>query len=303
MRPEDQDFLRQLIAETNALPKHAMPGRLAMIVNHPGVLAYEAKTPEQYDEDMRRAHFLDRINKQYDRPVAFMPASLARVATDRKHGKLDKLSSPYDRRGYMAPGAPLHNAMAWWSSLPAVAYAASAKLANAVDPEAPWDDKADDKFNSSLNTLTVYGAEDAGLVPKNTPTVMDVAASGRDARGAVRWDEQLDPRMVNDAISQDTAAKQLAITPDGYSHLKRLGASNRAAMWGGLAMDSIVDPYSNLLPAARLARAGRQRAAAKELMKDFGLGFGVGAAVEAPAVYDQAGQAIRRLVGTDHLEK
>lgn len=273
------DELRRLIAETNALPKAQLPGWGSLTWNHPGVLAYGVKDPQQYDQDMRRAHFLDAAKVMED-----LPPQLALEAHRYKTGQMGDLRSPYHRRGYLAPGAPLHNAMGWMQSLPSMGYHASAMLANAVDPVAPYDPDAKRKFDSALNTFTMYGAEDRGLVPKGTPTIMEPVSAGKEAMGSVPW-HRLSPDNVYGVIDAVTSAAQSGMLMDGRTHLTRAGVPSAAAGVLGAVMDGTMDPFVGLPTTWALSRAGKTGAAAVNMAQDYALPLGIEGIINAPKGY------------------
>jgi hypothetical protein len=302
--PEDMEFLRQLVRETNALPQHAMPGFFSRIVNHPGAMAYQTKSEDQYDQDMRRAHFLEKINERFPHGAAgHLPYEVVGPAIDYKYGKMPDLKSPY-QRGLLTPGSHLSNVMNGMAALPSAAYSLSGVLANSVDPEAPWDPQAEKRLARAVNTLTMYGAEDFGLVPKGTGTFADELPEQRRQKEQVSW-QTLDPSSDYAAIDEATHKKQWEGTRTGFDHYTDLGASPGLATALGFFSDAALDPVNNLTHAAILARAGKIAPAWKKVGWDVAFPTAGVALERAPAIMrglDKAGARLRELMGNPDLQ-
>lgn len=279
MEPSDADFIRKLIEETESLPKARMPGRLSLIVSHPGILSYETKTPEQYDSDLRRKHFLDKISSEY-KNAAYLPPEIAGPLTEYRHGNLGDLGSPYQHNGATSGRSPIGKGMSAMQSFAAIPINAARMLAHNIDPVQDRFPDAGRNLAVAANTLSMYGLEDAGVVPKGTGTIEDTYDQESDARSRVPW-SVLDRRNPDSAIREVTEDRIARTLPTSSEHLMEAGVPWWAAMpWGG-AMDMVLDPYPGFLGAAKAARAGRPAGAI--LAKEAAIGIGPGAAV--PAAY------------------
>jgi hypothetical protein len=271
---EDADFLRQLIAEARAMKTKPLPGGISLAVNHPGYLSYGVDTPAEYDQDQRNKYILSRLNERYPRTLAGFPSDIQGAVIDYRYGNMPDIDSPYHYRGWFTSGAPLHNVVTSMSSLPAAAYGVSGMLANAVDPKAPWDPNAKKTFDTALNTLSAYKAEDLGLVPQGTKTFADVAEDARHARGAWRGGP-----IGRDAYNAQVAdyATRTGSQTSGYDHWKRSGVPDTPALFLGAATDAVLDPYNGLGRAVRVAKEGKRAHALVELAKEFGFGQAIAA--------------------------
>lgn len=231
-----EDLIRQLIDETNALPKHSLPTGFDLYRQNPGRMGfgYQQKSPERYDQDMRRAHFLERL-KEADR------TEYARVAGD----DLESLRSPYQP---LSADHPLVNAGRWFSSLPGAVYATGQMLANKVDPEAnPYPNAADD-YAKNMNNFLFFLDEPFG---KNKNQMRDMQDM-RTAQDAVPWDALGAPRDVIDQIVEGPyAAKATPKSGSEFLSETHLAGPERqvlepytkpAAVLGGAFMDATIDP-------------------------------------------------------------
>jgi len=298
MDQEDEDFLRKLIAETEAMQPSVQeaPGigqALAPLVG------YEAKSGGHLAQDMRRKYFLDQLNKRYGANPSYLPAELSGPLVDYRQGKLGDLGSQYRNEGMFTGRNPLAKGFQWFASPGAVALNASQwvgdKIAPGMYPE------AGKNLAKSLNTATVYGAEDFGLVPKGTGTVYDDYAEEREQRGEVPW-TALDAGDVYDVLGHMRQSRIDRSTPASRQHLEKMGVNPTvASLWGGV-MDTMLDPFNRTGTVLRAARAGVP-GAAKELAKDYMVGVGVPAGTEAvgaaPAVYDNIDKLLNRLHGVE----
>lgn len=280
---EDADYLRQLIAEARELKTKPLPGGVSLAVNHPGYLAYGTDTPGEYDQDQRNQYILSRLSERYPRPTAALPFPVAEAVVNYKQGNMPDIESPYHYRGWFTSGAPLHNVVTSLSSLPAAAYGASGMLANAVDPVAPFDPDAKKKFDAALNTLTAYGAEERGWVPKGTKTFADVAEDARLARGAWRGGP-IGREGYNAAVAD--LATRTASQASGGDHWQRLGVPETPALFLGAATDAVLDPYNGLGGFARMAKEGKRARALLELTKEFGYGQAMAGGITAMKAYE-----------------
>jgi hypothetical protein len=147
-------------------------------------------------------------------------------------------------------------------------------LANAVDPVAPYDKDAKKKWDSSLNTLTGYGAEAIGLVPRGTPTFADAAANARDQRGnrTARYAADMDLPSWRNKVQEDATNQANDMYVDGVEHYERAGMPKPYAYFAGAAQDAVLDPYNGLGRAVGIAQAGKPMGALWDLVKEFGFG-------------------------------
>ena len=242
-----------------------LPGRLAR-----SVAGYEMDSQKEWADKQRQEKLLQRLAALHPSPAdrAKIDPRIASEIGSYERGELDSLKSPYHWRGVLAPGAPLYNAAAAFSAVPQMAVASSQRLANWVDPQGNPYPNAKKQFDSALNTATLYGAEAAGMVPKGTPTVVDVAEQARQMRGQrpaniapAAWDE-----IVSGVSQQQAADLQLSAADS----LHAAGVPKTAAMILGTGMDSVLDPWNGLGHSVRAARAGKRALGA--LIGEFGTG-------------------------------
>lgn len=227
----DEDLIRQLIQETEALPRHELPGSWEWAKNHPGILSYRTKDPKRYDQDMRRAYFLQQMDKR---------APAERTSEMLRAGQSDAiraLRSPYEPYG--ADG-PLSNFGRLYSSLPGAVYATGQMLANKMDPEGMPYPEAYDDFAKNVNNLAVV-AEPMGRNKNHMRDMQDM----RDAQAMLPWHAGLAPeslpRELADAVIEDTA-KRRADPKTGQEFLQDSGVQGNPALVGGALMDAVVDP-------------------------------------------------------------
>lgn len=270
MTPEERAFILKLIEETNALPKAQMPNRLALLANPALLATSEIKSPQQYDQDMRRKHFLDKLSDEFRNPN-YLPPDLSGPLIEYKHGRMDDLGSPYQYNGFFQGRAPLAKGFQWWASMPAAALNASRLAADAIDPAQKRFPDAGKNLAKAVNTLTAYGAEDYGMVPKGTGTVADDYAAEHYARGQVPW-QALDRSKPFGEIREITQANIDRAIPSSHQHLMESGVPEGAALPWGAMMDMMLDPYPGFVGAAAKARRGLPFA--RELLGEAGLGMG-----------------------------
>lgn len=242
-----------------------LPGRLAR-----SVAGYEMDSQKEWADKQRQEKLLQRLSSTHPTPAdrAKIDPRIASEIASYERGELDSLKSPYHWRGFFAPGAPLYNAAAAFSAVPQMAVASSQRLANWVDPQGNPYPNAKKQFDSALNTATLYGAEAAGMVPKGTPTVVDVAEQARQMRG--QRPENVAPGAW-DAMVAGVAQKQAAdMQLSAADSLHAAGVPKTAAMVLGTGMDSVLDPLNGLGHAVRAARAGKRAIGA--LASEFGIG-------------------------------
>ena len=265
-------YLRQLIEESRGIKTKPLPSSAAWGWN-PSILTHGIDSQAEWNEDQRQAYILGKLAEKYPDARASLPPDVAEEVEAFRGGKRTDLTTPYHYRGVLTAGAPLHNLFQGMSTVPALMYAGSAKLANAVDPVAPFDPDADKKWNTALNTLTGYGAEWAGLVPKGTKTFADVAAEANDQRGntAARQAENMSLQSWRNKVQEDAVQKVDDMYIDGPEHFRRAGVPHVPSLFMGAGADAVMDPYNGLGNAMRLAKSGAPMKALWGLAKEFGL--------------------------------
>jgi hypothetical protein len=147
---------------------------------------------------------------------------------------------------------------------------------------------AEKNLQKSLNTLTVYGAEDYGLVPRNTGTAMDVDESARETRGMVPWHASVDEaaeRMAD--IDAASGAMKDRFLPTGYDHLTKSGIPAKYAQYWGPVMDMVLDPSPAIVDAWKLSKAGNPMRAIKAMATEAAPMLGPTAAIEGYTAYDK----------------
>lgn len=295
MTPEEAAFIRRLIEETNALPQAKMPNRLALMANPALLATSEIKSPQQYDQDMRRKHFLDKLSEEFQNPN-YLPPQISGPLIDYKHGRMSDLDSAYQYNGVFQGRAPLAKAFQWWASMPAIALNTSRAAAHAIDPAQNRYPDAGKNLAKAVNTLTVYGAEDYGLVPKGTGTVADDFANESYARGQVPW-QALDRSTPFGEIRESTQAAMDRAIPSSYQYLEEAGVPESVAMPWGAMMDMMLDPYPGFVGAAVKARRGLPYG--RELASEIGIGLGPASAVPAVGAAGRSYGALRDLLSEE----
>lgn len=290
MDPVDEAFLRKLIDETKALPLAEMPSDLELAVGHPGILMNEIKSPQQYDQDMRRKYFLDKASGYYENAAA-APAEIIQQIQKYRRGEMEDLGTPYENQGFWQGRMPTSKGFQWWASLPAVAYNAAKLSANAITPN--MYPEAGKDLAKAANTFAFGFPEDLGALPRGTGTIMDDFNREKDERGLVPWVALDTDEAFQDLADRRQDAIDQAI-PSGSQYLESVGVDGPVKyVWGGL-MDSFLDPFTNTAGTLKAARAGKP--ALGMLLGDYAVGVGVPAAA---TVYGQADRLIERLRGGD----
>lgn len=281
--PEDgTPYLRQLISESREMKTKPLPSGWGLTAGTPWFgIAHGVDSPGEWEEDQRQAYVLDKLSQKYPEPYVNLPAQVANEVEAYRRGERKDLQTPYHYRGWYTSGAPLHNIVQSFSAVPSLAYSASALAANAVDPVAPFDPDAKKTWDSSLNTLTGYGAEALGLVPKGTPTYADAAEDARYQRGnnAARREAGMGREEWNKAGEVLADSKVDAMYVDGNEHLQKAGVPPIPALFLGAGMDAVTDPYNGLNKAVKAAKLGKP--ALSSLLKEFGIGQGMAGAATA----------------------
>jgi hypothetical protein len=295
-----EEVVREARAAAAAMKTKPLPGALGMLAGHPGVLAYEYDSPEEYENDQRRAELLRRLSDYAEQnklnPLGTFGPDLSSDINAYRRGEVD--NTPYHYRGYLAPGSPWSNAFQVLGGLAGTAYQGSRRLANAIDPAQNRYPDAKEGFDRALNTLTMYGAEDYGLVPRGTGTTVEITEEARRARGKAPWDAGVEGvKAYNELLAQGTQDKMDRAIPTGYNHLSELGAPYPVAMMGGAVMDMILDPNPAFLGAAMQARRGLP--AMRELISETSLGGGPSAAAVVPYMWDESMNYLHGLNGQE----
>lgn len=287
---QDRAAIDEAYAAAKAMKTKPVPGWATPLA---GVIGYAVDSPAEYANDQRRAELLRRLSAYAeDKNISgvFSPEVAKEIRAYRK-GEVN--NTPFHYRGFFAPGAPLHTGMQWWASVPALAYNAGKVLGNQITPGMYPD--AEKNLAKAANTLTMYAAEDYGLVPKGTGTIVDDAEAARYERGKVGFDQPSSLLEAYGALQQEKAQKRIdQAIPSGWQHYESLGLPPEAAVPLGVMSDIVLDPYSSAGSAMRLARAGKHAAAAGEVARDSALGAGIPMATSIPYYFDKL---INRLNG------
>jgi len=292
-RDQPAEVIRRLLGEASRLPQRELPSTLAMLSSHPGVLSYLPKSPREYDQDNRRGYLLEGLRKAYNgnAEYALQDLSYGRVlgaeADNYQRGRPDfdgnaqgkaVLDSPYYKTGVLGSGSPLSNAGQWYMAMPATVYNAGRVMGDAIAPRSQGRTPRQD-LGLSFNTLLFEAPEQYGLVPRGTGTTVDVNERARFARGEVPF-HQMDRQSLYDMYDKAAAEEIRRSMPSGEQHLRNQGLPPSVATWGGVLMDSSIDPFSELLGAYRLARAGQSSKALLKLLPDYGIPSAITAAAE-----------------------
>jgi len=234
---DEAEAIRRLIAEVDALPKRELPGFTSWAYNHPGVLTSRTKDPRQYDQDARRAYFLERVRKDH-RDFAH-DQGLYHLGSD---ANLESLRSPYQPYSSAGPllaatanDSPLANAGRLFQSLPAAVYASGQMLANEMDPKVrPYPDAYDD-YAKNINNLAVF-AEPLGVNKNHMRDMADM----RDREAAMSW-RQIVPQDRLEEVRQ--VYGQLADPKTGSQFLEEAGVKGAGGRVLGALMDGTIDPF------------------------------------------------------------
>lgn len=294
-RDQPAEVIRRLLEEASRLPKRELTSTQAMTA-HPWAPGYLLKSPREYDQDNRRGYLLDGLRKVYggNAEYALHDLSYGRVlgaeADNYQRGRPDfdgnaqgkaVLDSPYYKTGVLGTGSPLSNAGQWFTAMPATVYNAGRVMGDAIAPRSQGRTPRQD-LARSVNTLLFEAPEQYGLVPRGTGTIVDVNERARFARGEVpfhRMDRQGMYDLYDKAASEEIRRSLLS----GEQHLLNQGLPPSVAMWGGMFMDSSLDPTNSLPSAAKLARAGKSLQALGLMAGDYGI---PAALTAAPSMID-----------------
>lgn len=260
--------IRNLKAEAEGLPRAELPRR-SVHVPEPSVLLSRRKTADEYDKDMRRAHFLERAEE-------------AGLRTDATENQIRQLRSPYT----YGPDSPLANAGRWFSSMPGAIYAGGQMLSNAIDPvvepssgktTVPYPEAYDD-FRKNVNNFVIFAEpmgknlnhmrdmQDMNHALYSLPVehdLYDAAARRRAARELpnVRPEELPTIRdMIREAYSAQAEPKI------GSEYLREAGAEGILGQAGTSALGGVMD--ATLDPSIFFGRAKTMG----QFLMDYGLG-------------------------------
>ena len=295
-RDQPAEVIRRLLEEASRLPKRELPSTLAMLSSHPGVLSYLPKSPGEYDQDNRRGYLLEGLSKVYgDKSSGHLAdltggRELAQQVDDYRRGGTDfygnaqgkaVLDSPYYKTGVLGSGSPLSNVGQWFMATPATVYNAGRVMGDAIAPRSQGRTPRQD-LARSFNTLLFEAPEQYGLVPRGTGTTVDVNERARFARGEGPF-HRMDRQGMYDMYDQAATNEIRRSLPSGEQHLLNQGLPPSVATWGGLLMDSTLDPANGLFAAAKLARAGKSLQALGLMAGDYGV---PAALTAAPSMID-----------------
>ena len=255
-----EEEIRRLQAEAAGKP-HKMPGMASLAWNHPGVLAYQIKTPEHYQRDMQQSDYLDGIAKVRDRdPVAFGEkySPEAMEAVDRRQ----ELATPYWNRGVLAYGQPLRNGLD-------VMQAYGSNFINAGRMLAGVEGAGDDMADSADRMLLGIPSALSG-----------VPSPHRDAWEAERQqagDKSLNDRSfvkekpmsrgrvfpTQESLPMDKYASQ-GLT-DGQTAAEDMGSTGLPSRVLGMGLDIVTDPVGGMGNGIRALAKGAFGTAAKHI--------------------------------------
>lgn len=217
------DLIRQLIAETEALPRYELPSGAWGTP-----MVSRVKSPQRYDQDMRRAYFLDKVRERA-KDVYLDSPELLRAATEMK-----ELKSPYQPYG---ADWPIYNAGRWMGSVPGAVYATGQMLANKVDPVANPYPNAPDDYAKNMNNALFFLDEPFG---KNKNQMRDMQEM-REAQDDQPWRNMI-PREITDGLAREVYAAK-AEPKAGSQFLREAKVSGPAADVLGAVMDATIDPF------------------------------------------------------------
>ena len=289
------EVIRRLLKEAFLLPKRELTSTRALEA-YPWAPGYRLKSPREYDQDSRRGYLLDGLRKVYggNAEYALQDLSYGRVlgaeADNYQRGRPDfngnaqgkaVLDSPYYKIGVLGSGSPLSNAGQWFTAAPATVYNAGRVIGDAIAPRSQGRTPRQD-LGLSFNTLFFEAPEQYGLVPHGTKTTVDVNEDAHIARGYVPF-HQMDRQSLYDMYDKAATEEIHRSQPSGEQHFLNQGLPPSVAKWGGLLMDSTLDPANGLFAAAKLARAGKSLQALKVMAGDYGV---PAALTAAPSMID-----------------
>lgn len=119
------DRIQQAVDETSQTPRQPYPSMLSVVANHPGVIGHQILTDEEYQQKLKYAALMERLQKiqaedaeAFNRAVIYSEPAVNSLSGQRytrdvlgrelEFGEPDR--SPYRERGILDPGMPLRNA-------------------------------------------------------------------------------------------------------------------------------------------------------------------------------------------------
>jgi hypothetical protein len=293
------DRIQQAIDETAQTPRQPYPSMLSVVANHPGVLGHQILTNEEYQQKLKYAALMERLQKiQEEDAPGFNQAVIYRepavssmtgegymrdvVGRELKFDDIDR--SPYRERGMLSPGMPLRNAF----DVVQAPFSVAANTARAA-----WDlDKAAENAPHVANKAT------GGLwnaVQGKDPN--EAWAAERDLVGKIPFNHTL---MFQTKGNPGAALPQL---PDkgiveGPQVLKEdFGfPDNWKTDMAGYALEAAADPVTGATAAIRhLSKGLRAAAPAARAAHALRAGSLFGQEMAMPATWVGIGEASRRM--------
>ena len=261
------------------------------LYEHPGFLTAVSKSEAEMLDDARQAYVLDRLMERYPSPKdqEALPEYLHRqmsLYSGNADGIRDRLKSDYRMSGLVGALNPESNAGAaleWWDSLSGMATAASQGAADYADRKVSeaYGGKAIPKYPNAYEDFMSSGM--TFMRPAyfyndmiEDPTARSYAKKREDMHRSLDWDR---PEygwwgeVAGDMTGLGSAVRQLKSAdesrmPDIEETLVESGVSRPAAALLGLNQSIVVDPFSSVFSARKLARAGKHAEAMKELASE-----------------------------------
>lgn len=280
------DVIRKLVEETNALPPAEMPGWMAWAYNHPGIVTHKTKAQERMNADAKRAYFVEQAEKRVPEWFRTQPE----LIEASRRVNMDSLRSPYEpyaKEGQLlGEESPVWNAAVSFSSLPSAVYATGQMLANKVDqisgsPAVTYPE-AYDRYAESMKNL---GA----------------AVGSRGELGEMRAEQDAIPwQAINPGpMEAHVQSKYKPHIIDGNEFLSRAGVDPTTAQVAGAGMDIMLDPFSSVSGATKLARMGKKLSAYGSLGSDALIGTHPAWIPPMLKAADPDGTLIRELLGAE----
>jgi len=307
-----EEAIRRLVQTASGIAEPRPVSMWEWASGRPSFLTSRPKSQERRLADTRRQFVMDEMLHKYPKPTAERPGSwdgipgefqramtmYASDASPRQQGPVadwwtgargnrTDLQSPYETTGQLGPGSKIRSLMDWSQSLPAAFYAtremasdevANARAKNGTAAEVQYPEAAS-QFDRAMGTLV-------------EPLV------GR--RPGSMWDVKDRARQAGDRLSLQGTEPAGYFGPAGLPHemlashegeagaprtgeevMQAAGYSPTASRWAGALMDSTLDPFSAIVPAARLAKAGQMGRAVRALASDYGPNMALTGAISA----------------------
>jgi hypothetical protein len=297
--PDIYDRIQQAVDETSQMPRQPYPSMLSVVANHPGVLGHQILTDEEYQQKLKYAALMERLQKiQEEDAPGFNQAVIYReparnsltgegymrdvVGRELKFDDIDR--SPYRERGMLSPGMPLRNAF----DVMQVPFSVAANTARSA-----WDlDKA---------------AEEAPYVANKATGGLWNAFQGKDPNEALAQERALVGKIpFNHTLMFKTKGNPGAALPqlpergivEGPQVLKEDFdfPDNWKTDMAGYALEAAADPVTGATSAIRhLAKGLRAAAPAARAAHALRAGRRFGPARAMPATWVGIGEASRRL--------